>query len=113
MIARYTVGINNERRAEMTNTTHTPGPWTFDGYRHINYASYSIKSHDRKGICAIASSIKRPGEESEANARLIAAAPELLAALEAMLEGWETGRGYTDRENQIGRARAAIAKATK
>lgn len=51
-------------------------------------------------------------QEIVANARLIAAAPELLAALEAMYradqEGWPLGTGELIRKN----ASAAIAKAT-
>ena len=46
------------------------------------------------------------------DADLIAAAPDLLAALKNMLYAWETGIEYTDSENEIGNARAAIAKAT-
>lgn len=47
--------------------------------------------------------------ENRANARLIAAAPDLLKALKAMLEVWEHGGIY---DYPIGKARAAIAKAT-
>jgi hypothetical protein len=36
---------------------------------------------------------------------------ELLAALVAMVEAWETGEGYSDKKNQIGNARKAIEKA--
>jgi len=44
----------------------------------------------------------------EANARLIAAAPDLLAALEAVMDEWREGYGLRC-EKQV---RAAIAKAT-
>jgi hypothetical protein len=49
---------------------------------------------------------------AEADARLIAAAPELLEALQAMVKTWEEGFNYSDAQNEIGNARAAIAKAT-
>jgi hypothetical protein len=48
-------------------------------------------------------------ENHAANARLIAAAPDLLAALSAMLENWEFG-GL--KPYPIAQVRAAIAKAT-
>lgn len=49
-----------------------------------------------------------PSPMGEANARLIAAAPDLLAALSELLPLWENGI----EEPWIIRARAAIAKAT-
>jgi hypothetical protein len=39
-------------------------------------------------------------------------APDLLEALKAMVHAWEFGDPYTDVRNEIGNARAAIAKAT-
>lgn len=55
------------------NTTHTPGPWQLRGSRLVT---------DSQGVL-IAEKIQAnyPGTP-EANARLIAAAPDLLAALE-------------------------------
>ena len=91
-------------------TQHTPGPWVTDRNQHGE-----CHVMDEFGI-AIAdmavdySSIKKI-EEHEANARLIAAAPELLEALKDMLDGHEdacTGYG----EGAADKARAAIAKAT-
>jgi hypothetical protein len=49
--------------------------------------------------------IEMPTEEEAANARLIAAAPELLEALEDLVNMWSAA-------NMV-KARAAIAKATK
>ena len=64
----------------MTNTKHTPGPW--------EYANGIIQECQQNGNIA---KVKRTlasintfgisGEEVEANAKLIAAAPELLDAL--------------------------------
>lgn len=87
---------------------HTPGPWLRDG-RFV----YALNEH---GINAMSLSLP-PGighyddkETQEANARLIAAAPELLEALQHLLEfADQTGRGCSSQEEA---ARAAIAKAT-
>ena len=86
------------------NTQHTPAPWTVDGYHSDHYASFSVKAGGR-GVCAISSNIKRPGTESAANASLIAAAPDLLAALRNAVEIIES----TGLDASI--QRAAIAKA--
>lgn len=82
--------------------THTTGPWkatTSDGgYWWIERA---------EGHRAIGCLISWP--ESEANARLIAAAPDLLFALGALLDLHEGGGETTSPTCAI--ARAAIAKA--
>jgi hypothetical protein len=55
---------------------HTPGPWAYqedsDAYTHI------VRGHNNRFICQLA---QTTSAEIEANARLIAAAPELLEAL--------------------------------
>ena len=62
---------------------HTPGPWFVNGPWHI-------QADTKTAIPVIVAQITplRSGdnEEREANARLIAAAPELLEALEEALE---------------------------
>jgi hypothetical protein len=55
-------------------TTHTPGPWQFDT------DSDTIDSADGRQLAGVFG----PKLEAHANARLIAAAPELLAALEGL-----------------------------
>ena len=52
-----------------------------------------------------------PGEETTANARLIAAAPDLLEALRDLISAEGLPEGYADRKALIEAARAAIAKA--
>lgn len=64
------------------STLHTPGPWTLDSNFGSIKTGWTAKGPDGKSICACASSVGRPGEEKAANANLIAAAPDLLAALE-------------------------------
>lgn len=56
-------------------TTHTPGPWI----NRQNEILGPFKSN--KTICEIPQDKSISNEESEANARLISAAPELLEAL--------------------------------
>lgn len=80
---------------------HTPGPWhamPFKGGETI----YAADSH-RVAECLASG---KHGEAAEANARLIAAAPELLAALQNILAA------NPDLAEVADEARAAIAKAT-
>lgn len=67
----------------MTNTAqHTPGPWT----HHKSDVHFHIESADRR-ICEVRyASNGDTGWTSEANAKLIAAAPQLLAAAKRALE---------------------------
>lgn len=89
-----------------TEQKHTPGPWVVDG-------DVIRGDQQRNGSISVASMLdvsypygRRAGESKHANARLIAAAPELLAALEGVLR-------VADRKtDEFDAARAAIAKAT-
>lgn len=89
-------------------SAHTPGPWAADFGE-----AYAVTAPD-KGRVAICTNLKgahgmggrRTGDEVEANARLIAAAPDLLEALEVLVA--ELGDCRLTEP-----ARAAIAKATK
>jgi hypothetical protein len=86
---------------------HTPGPWK----AHFEEAYY-VTGPDR-GRVAMMLNLKgahglggrRTGEESAANARLIAAAPELLGALQKAV----ARQGFSNDE--LRDARAAITKA--
>lgn len=93
----------------MTNK-HTPGPWEYEvhelssGLSGIVYGAhgYAIADH-----------------LSEANASLIAAAPELLDALQSFVAAVDRAKGapvqfYDGMSNSaITKARAAIVKATR
>ncbi len=96
----------------MTQTqTHTPGPW------HIGMKPGPM-IYDKEGAQVANMSIPMlPADEHLANVRLIAAAPDLLAALQALMadiDRMEVGRDASLElfvaTNKI--ARAAIAKAT-
>lgn len=90
----------------MTNTQHTPGPWQI--WAEITAISrnpctgHTISRGDDVFICDAVGT-------SAADARLIAAAPDLLAALQALLP-YVAGSDSFAAEEAL--ARAAIAKAT-
>ena len=83
---------------------HTPGPWDMD---EGDYGIYQIETSDQ--IAEVFS--HHPDEELKANARLIAAAPELLEALRELLEYDGGAFCVCDDPYAMDRARAAIAKA--
>ena len=96
--------------------SHTPGPW------HLDAKHLSIGSAD--GLRSIAN-VAIPGEygtsmpadviAADANARLIAAAPEMLEALIALLEDAEALAMQAKMPllpGRVTKAHAAIAKAT-
>jgi hypothetical protein len=96
---------------------HTPGPWTFCESMN-DFSGHYIWSNGRL-IAGTNTTKNEVTEEDHANARLIAAAPELLAALKSLLESIENvdfsmlddhGRQY-DRIPWA-QAEAGIAKAT-
>ncbi len=96
---------------------HTPGPWFVNG--HENYTKY-VEARIGGGLLqeVAACGPTEQQEQQEANARLMAAAPELLEALQGMIEVY--GGQYNDdclsksstELELIQQARAAIAKAT-
>lgn len=94
---------------------HTPGPWQAEEASVRGITQEWFVRVDGDDI-AIASDIRdRNGNHSEANARLIAAAPELLEALEDLASLAEAAMrevGEYDIEAELADARAAIAKAT-
>lgn len=96
-------------------TEHTPGPWTIDsrattaiqaGDKHIAMVNFSFLGRPERDVY---------GEEHDANARLIAAAPDMLAALEnlvAKYNAMQDGNISAQLTNgDFFAARAVIAKA--
>jgi len=90
---------------------HTPGPWHHVGDGLV-YTELTSNDDEAIFICDTGNS-RAANEEERANAQLISAAPELLAALQA-LEWAVSGVDYIETEyaDQVAQARAAIAKAT-
>jgi len=99
---------------ETTNESaaHTPGPWMHveeDG-RRMAIGTVGTEYFPLSRRVAVTIGI---GNSDKANARLIAAAPELLAALEGMvglLDGYPC-KPNTEVHAGLANARAAIAKA--
>jgi len=91
-----------------TKATHTPGPWKVDESGDFVETEYPVNF---KGNYIHICDFRRP--EDRANAALIAAAPTMLAALEA-IAGWASDTGPLKHKTPMGiseYARAAAAKA--
>ena len=63
------------------NIKHTPGPWHYVKRTCGDGGSGTVTGPDNRSIMACNNSVDRTKEEKLANARLIAAAPDLLEAL--------------------------------
>lgn len=99
---------------------HTPGPWAYDTcYRH----GYVVWSSEHECVVDAQDDEGRYGAIlSEPNARLIAAAPEMLEALQdlaayadvcelLLMDGGYSGKAQSLRR-RVTKAMSAIAKAT-
>ena len=84
-------------------TKHTPGPWTTNN-------GFTILSAKGKTASSDVPNKTITDDEAIANAALIAAAPDLLAALEFCSDALNTEAGGLYKAH-IEQARAAIAKA--
>jgi len=83
---------------------HTPGPWTFGHWGDDFWVSPDSSGLTQK-VARVTWGMGEEREEGRENARLVAAAPELLAALKGVLR-------VADRKtDEFDAARAAIAKA--
>lgn len=86
---------------------HTTGPWRYEAYSEgskfmkIYCHNSKYEGDNLRGYCG------------EANARLIAAAPDLLEALQAIVKSLadQDEEGLIEHSKQMIAARAAIAKA--
>jgi hypothetical protein len=95
----------------MTQTQHTPGPWSvYEGQAFDLERQIVISDETATKVLA---AIDHDTDEDEANARLMAAAPQLLEACEEGL-AFVAGADPLDRhawEQMAATFRAAIAKA--
>ena len=95
---------------------HTPGPWEAD------FETYPIMVRSQSETWPLVDELGneegRAGVfiantgDNKANARLIAAAPELLEALKQIVNVWDTNPDVITYAELTRSARAAIAKAT-
>ena len=93
----------------MSEQKHTPGPWEIEPFGDGKMAEIRVEG---RLACLLHSFSKRPTIEDEANARLIAAAPELLEALQRLSAQCERLRMAWQLESDAERtARVVIAKA--
>lgn len=93
----------------------TPGPWK------VVESPAAVKNRcivrkERQGTCLLSRhiatvSVHGPDAENEANARLLAAAPDLLAACQRALEWLVVSPGGASIAETCAAVRAAIAKA--
>ena len=105
------------------NAKHTAGPWHargdgfartwLDGSKHFNPAISTTQENKAPMLAEVFD--RGLPQECAANARLIAAAPELLAALIALHDAaemqWDFRQAGTPEYKAVQTARAAIAKA--
>lgn len=94
-------------------TQHTPGPWALNGYQVERGEGIARTVATVAPRRQIGTDYAAPDADTAmANARLIAAAPDLLAALQGL--AWAvSGIEYVETEyaEQVAQARAAIAEA--
>lgn len=102
---------------------HTPGPWKiWDGWGSRKFAPVVVDcifEVDGKFVGNCICHVASTNENAVSNAHLIAAAPELLEALEDILSGWRYIRQDPNHKALYGvgwdraqeKAEAAIAKA--
>jgi len=104
----------------MSRATHTPGPWAVE--RPYGEPGMYVAAPSSALVCKLypvdGRYVADQLESVEANARLIAAAPELLAALRGLFEHcamvhkqWGEGSNAREAEAAEDAARAALAKA--
>lgn len=85
------------------NVKHTPGPWSAEESPESEY--FDVKVHMSRGYLGVAT------YNSRADANLIAAAPDMLAALRGVLAHMEARGLDTYGAGEFAFVRAAIAKA--
>jgi hypothetical protein len=91
------------------STTHTQGEWAFD-----DNEIYSESTDHGAAICTMnTTSAHFTEEEVKANARLLAAAPELLETLKQLIERCLRTADTTLLHEELYNAQQAIQKATQ
>ena len=95
-------------------TNHTPAPWTAERDPcHFDTLSTVTAGRNGRMVVQVGGVLASGFVEQEANTRLIAAAPDLLAALKLWAVFDKTGTPNGEYDNAIKATYAAIAKATE
>ena len=100
-----------QARAKRENAAHTPGPWMVEP---LGSACFEVKCECGYFIATCHDGV-RGDRNADVNARLIAGAPDLLAALQrivAVLDKQVASPHLAERASPLAQAKAAIAKAT-
>jgi hypothetical protein len=99
---------HQQRNRKDFQMKHTSGPWKTNG--RAGYAGHKVADATGRSVAAFPSTSNRAIEERDANAKLIAAAPDLLAALEMALPFID---GYkANSADVVDAIKFAITKAT-
>lgn len=106
--------VSRSDELQTSAARHTPGPW-IAAAGPSSVVGWPVVSQQGRSICSItwreravpAGEAEETKEETRANARLIAAAPDLLATLKAMREAYSD----TPISTWLHAINAAIAKA--
>ena len=106
----------SQAKAKRENAKHTPGPWEA-AIQPGCHAVIASLSGGQKAVAIIGNNTPDDGNEPMrfANARLIAGAPDLLAALQrivAVLDKQVASPHLAERASPLAQAKAAISKAT-
>ena len=95
----------------MSIRLHTPGPWTVTDH-NLRICAGDRPIAELNGSTEHIEVRRLDAETTDANAWLIAAASDLLAALERILACVETINLFTEDAKVVEQTRAAISKAT-
>mgnify|MGYP000878657138 CR=1 FL=1 len=101
----------SKAKAKRDNSAHTPGPWMVEP---LGSACFEVKCQCGYFIATCHDGV-RGDRNADVNARLIAGAPDLLAALQrivAVLDKQVASPHLAERASPLAQAKAAIAKAT-
>lgn len=113
--AMLEMGIGTESESEQERVTHTPGPWRISpGGHNILYDRFGERPQMVASVYVAndPSPTFKDRAELEANARLVASAPDLLKALAGILEIGKRDMSNPKYNDYFDAARQAIVKAT-
>jgi hypothetical protein len=98
---------------EIEMTSHTPGPWIVENGLQVWRDGPSAARSPR--ICTLRNAAdpvdQLPADQMAANARLIAAAPDMCEALKTLLFNCRHGNGLEAQYQALDKAESALAKA--